>query len=647
MQLASLGCRSFNSWASRSIDPSEVKLWVTRGSTRIRTLSGHTNSVTQLKFSPDGQRLFSEAGSSGSSQRIAWDVSDGKRIDVPNDQFPQDFEALIDRSLDGKWLAVSDGGQRIRLLELSPLLPDELTQRAGKAKIDPNWHEQQAIIAERDKDWYAATFHRTWLANVERKNDRAWTLLANAARNTSAAGLSLPPKTIQVFEERSTAARWVDDLFAKGLLKQEVVDVIVTDTDSPIKLREEALSIARLRQDTFDVLDKLAQTSQSQGDSDHQMGRFVEATANYAKAMDVLIRLIEADHIDGLTHYRLLSVYEKLNQISVTTNKPEIALPYRTKVCEINYTLNPHSIGVLNELAGVYNQLAIERLQAGKRDEADAYFLKLNTLRVQKQQRHERLIKLAASDPNNYDLHRELATLYEMLGYESESLMERIGHFSKCHDILIKIAVTDPNDWRSWEHQRILAESFERLGNASQFARLYDDAAARFKEGIAVLDRMIQSGQSVGASEEKKAELEERVRFLKVAFGDWNTLRNADANALRELLVVRATEMLRRRELAAAVQAGDKLRELGANDTYNLYNAACVYSLCAEFVTKDKPTPTAAELAERQKFLNLAIDSLKAVLAAGWNNFDHMKKDDDLKPLHGLPEFEAMFPKDP
>ena len=103
--------------------------------------------------------------------------------------------------------------------------------------------------------------------------------------------------------------------------------------------------------------------------------------------------------------------------------------------------------------------------------------------------------------------------------------------------------------------------------------------------------------------------------------------------------------MLKRGELANAVQVADKLRELEPKDKNNLYNAACVYAQCAEFVIKDKPTPTDAEQAERQKFIKLALDTLKDSLAAGWDDFAHIQKDDDLKPLRGLPEFEALFPK--
>lgn len=66
---------------------------------------------------------------------------------------------------------------------------------------------------------------------------------------------------------------------------------------------------------------------------------------------------------------------------------------------------------------------------------------------------------------------------------------------------------------------------------------------------------------------------------------------------------------------------------------------------CAELVIKDKPAPTAAEQAERQKFILLALDALNESLAAGYENFEHMQKDDDLKPLRSLPEFKALLPR--
>jgi hypothetical protein len=178
--------------------------------------------------------------------------------------------------------------------------------------------------------------------------------------------------------------------------------------------------------------------------------------------------------------------------------------------------------------------------------------------------------------------------------------------------------------------------------------RRYDQAIGNFIAGIAVLDRMIESGQSVDTAKKDKAALQQRIQFCmfaKLSIGDWDTLLKADDKVLAQLLILRATEMVKRGELAHAVQAGGKLRELMPKDKNNLYNAACVYARCAEFVTKDKPAPTDVEQAERKKFLDLSIECLKESLAAGWDDFNHLRKDDDLKPLHGLPEFEALFPK--
>ena len=60
---------------------------------------------------------------------------------------------------------------------------------------------------------------------------------------------------------------------------------------------------------------------------------------------------------------------------------------------------------------------------------------------------------------------------------------------------------------------------------------------------------------------------------------------------------------------------------------------------------KDKPAPTPAEVAERKKFVDLALGCLKEAIAAGYHDFDHMRQDTDLTPLRGLPEFEDLFPR--
>jgi hypothetical protein len=103
--------------------------------------------------------------------------------------------------------------------------------------------------------------------------------------------------------------------------------------------------------------------------------------------------------------------------------------------------------------------------------------------------------------------------------------------------------------------------------------------------------------------------------------------------------------MAKQGRAADVAQAGAKLRELEPKTNVNLYNAACAYSLAAGLAAKDKLSPTAAEEAERRKFIDLSLACLKEALAAGYHNFHHMTQDTDLVPLRGLPEFENLFPK--
>ena len=221
------------------INQSDVKLWDTRG-VGYRTLIGHPKQVTHLSFSNDGERLFS-----GDEQdtRIAWSVTSGKIVPVPLDDFPIfkpevsyaaspsnraiDGDQIIEnpsnsgtvsdlgvpkfpsttdrgncRSPDGRWLAFPDG-RRIRLVDLSPPLKDELLYREAKAKLDPWWQAEQAEMAEAGQVWYSAIFHRTWLVKAKPDDSKAWTQLQTAAAKTVAENQPLPPITIQLYRDRN------------------------------------------------------------------------------------------------------------------------------------------------------------------------------------------------------------------------------------------------------------------------------------------------------------------------------------------------------------------------------------------------------------------------------------------------------------
>ena len=112
----------------------------------------------------------------------------------------------------------------------------------------------------------------------------------------------------------------------------------------------------------------------------------------------------------------------------------------------------------------------------------------------------------------------------------------------------------------------------------------------------------------------------QQCRHAATALGDWKTLLEQPADVLPVLLEMRGTQSVQAGQAADAVGAVAKLRELGAATANQLYNAACVYSLCAS-----------------------ALATLREAIAVGWKDFAHMQKDPDLAPLRDLPEFKELI----
>ncbi|MGQ0636357.1 MAG: HEAT repeat domain-containing protein [Planctomycetaceae bacterium] len=72
-----------------------------------------------------------------------------------------------------------------------------------------------------------------------------------------------------------------------------------------------------------------------------------------------------------------------------------------------------------------------------------------------------------------------------------------------------------------------------------------------------------------------------------------------------------------------------------------LYNAACVYGRALELLQKDAPAANREALAAQ--YQSAALADLKAAIDSGFQDFDLMKTDPDLKPLQELPEFQKLL----
>ncbi len=110
--------------------------------------------------------------------------------------------------------------------------------------------------------------------------------------------------------------------------------------------------------------------------------------------------------------------------------------------------------------------------------------------------------------------------------------------------------------------------------------------------------------------------------------------RNSDQSTKLYLAVIVAAELGEGvdqafAELEAALKSQPK-------DLNLAYNAACAYALASQALGRKDQT-------KRQPLADRAIGLLKAAIASGYSDFNHMQEDADLDPIRGLPEFGEIM----
>ncbi len=188
--------------------------------------------------------------------------------------------------------------------------------------------------------------------------------------------------------------------------------------------------------------------------------------------------------------------------------------------------------------------------------------------------------------------------------------------------------------------------SHHKIGEVQQKQKQHEHAIESYGDGLKVLKSLKERGRLAPANERWIGIVEQAIRQCKhgaTALGDWKTLLEQPADLLPVLLEMRGTQFVQEGRASEAVQAVAKLRELGTATANQLYNAACVYSLCAAAIKPEKNPLTAEQAAARQQHIADALDTLREAIKSGYKDFAHMQKDTDLTALRDLPEFKALL----
>lgn len=94
-----------------------------------------------------------------------------------------------------------------------------------------------------------------------------------------------------------------------------------------------------------------------------------------------------------------------------------------------------------------------------------------------------------------------------------------------------------------------------------------------------------------------------------------------------DALIPLAEAYTRRGFYAKGLEVDERLVKLRKDDPTVRYNLACSLALSGR---KEE-----------------AIQTLECAITLGYNEFDHMRRDPDLKSLHGNSQFEALFSPEP
>lgn len=378
------------------------------------------------------------------------------------------------------------------------------------------------------------------------------------------------------------------------------------------------------------------------GDMQLKSGDLAAAQASHQKSWDIRNMLATDDPQNVEAQVDLGTSYQKLGDVQLQLENSDAALAFYQSSREIREKLagnNPQDALTQHDLAVSYGILGDMQLRSG--DSAAALTSFQTTCKI--------LEDLIEVDPQNSRAQHDLAMAYTRVGDVQQQLRNHeaaLASFQTSRHIRAKLVADDAQDA---DALRDLIGSHFQLAVTNQILGDHESAATHYESAAKRLRQQIAKVPNDDTLRRKLTIVEKAVTSAKkadVALGDWDQLLKQPVETLPALLNFRGAQFAKQSRFSEAAQAADKVRELDASTSDKLYNAACVFSLCAASIKAAEGEELTAEQTEqRETWVNDAIATLKQAIAAGWDDFDYMQKDEDLATIRDRPELKALIPK--
>jgi WD40 repeat protein len=195
-----------------------VKVWDAVTGQELLSLPGHTGWVIGLAFSPDGRRL-----ASASTDRTVkvWDAATGQELLTLQGHTDAVFSVAF--SPDGRRLASASFDWTVKVWDATELTPERRIECEARGLVE--W----LLARPLPPDEVAAAIRRDpTITEAVQRQALAWV------------------KPFARSQARAEAARWVEPLFAKPLLRDEILATLRADARLRPPVREEALALAEI-----------------------------------------------------------------------------------------------------------------------------------------------------------------------------------------------------------------------------------------------------------------------------------------------------------------------------------------------------------------------------------------------------------------
>jgi hypothetical protein len=195
--------------------------------------------------------------------------------------------------------------------------------------------------------------------------------------------------------------------------------------------------------------------------------------------------------------------------------------------------------------------------------------------------------------------------------------------------------------------QSYLAWTHGQMGQAEQSRQDYAAAVQAYAKSVEMFEKLDQSGALKDPFFRRKLNFYRQrlalCRKAEQAVKDLDFALQQPAAEVPGLLDLRVRYLLKEQKLPAAVETAAKMKERAGDQAASLYDAACLYALCAGAAKSPSPPATLPQGARGDKLADEAVELLRQAIAKGYKDAGHMKQDKDLDALREREDFKKLL----